>query len=73
MPTVIGGGGEMLFGSEARSALCTRSSVSPNETSSGAALSSHAAATPIQSLGQIWSPHWRSPGPVRRRGTPRMG
>ena len=56
-----------------RSALCTRLSASPNETSSGAARSSHAAATPIQSPGQCWSPHWRSPGPVRRRGPPRTG
>ena len=45
-----------------RSALCTRLSASPNGASSGAAPSSHAAATLIQSPGQCWSSHWRSPG-----------
>ena len=41
--------------------------------SSGAAPSSHAVATPMQSPGQCWSSHWRSPGPVTRRWPPRTG
>ena len=40
--------------------ICT--SASPNGVSSGAAPSSHAAATPIQSSVHIWSTRLRSPG-----------
>ena len=50
--TVIGSGGDRCrSASRARSALCTWSSASPNERSSGVAPSSHAAATPIHSPG----------------------
>jgi hypothetical protein len=55
--TVICTGGEVPFGLGAGSAVRTRSSASPNDTPSGVAPSSHAAATPIHSPGQTWSSH----------------
>ena len=47
--------------SKACLALRTWPSASPNGGSSGAAPSSHAAATPTSSSGHAWFSHWRSP------------
>ena len=52
--------------------LCTSPSGSPSGWPSGAALSSHAAATPTSRSGHGWLSLFQWPVPVGRRWIPRM-